>query len=329
MFKALKVDLLYSIAWHPQTDDLFERSNQTAEIALRYFIATLENEKLWPTVLSKMSALLNNFIKYSSISLAPTQIIYGFKTREALDLLRVDVSAAATDNANDVPAANSAVATVYSVINNAENDNVPAVSPLASYQPHHIDAKNAIAFAALRMKELYNRRHQPRFFKVGDLVNLRLHRGYRVSAIKSKKLGQQLIGPFPIIERIGRLAYRLRLPSVMKIHDVVSIAHLESATDPAKDPYQRRRPPMSAVVIDGEDEYEVEKLLQKRSIRRGRGWSTQYLVRWLGYGPEDDTWETESELRRNASEMIDTFEARNGPTVGINSSLSTLDDHSN
>ena len=116
MFRALKVDLLYSTAWHPQTDGLSERSNQTAEIALRYFIATLEDEKLWPTVLSRMSASLNNSTKYSSTSLAPTQIIYGFKTREALNLLRIeepdsdfranDVPTVTDNRADDVPAAN-------------------------------------------------------------------------------------------------------------------------------------------------------------------------------------------------------------------------------
>ena len=74
---------------------------------------------------------------------------------------------------------------------------------------------------------------------------------------------------------------------------------------------------MPAVVVDGEDEYEIEKLLQKRRIRRGRGWSTQYLVRWLTDGPEDYTWETEQELRRHANDLVEAYEAANGPDVGI------------
>ena len=82
IFKALKLDLLYSTAWHPQTDGMFERSNQTAE-TLQYYITTLEDDKLWPIVLPRMSASLT---KYSITSLASIQIIYGFKTREALDL---------------------------------------------------------------------------------------------------------------------------------------------------------------------------------------------------------------------------------------------------
>lgn len=35
----------------------------------------------------------------------------------------------------------------------------------------------------------------------------------------------------------------------------------------------------------------------------------QYLVRWAGYGPADDTWEMASSLRETAGEMIDAFDA--------------------
>lgn len=101
----------------------------------------------------------------------------------------------------------------------------------------------------------------------------------------------------------------------MRIHNVVSIAHLEPATDPAEDPYRRRRLPAPAVVVDGEEEYEIEKLLRKRSIRRGRGICTQYLVRWLGYGPEADTWELERELLRHAKETVEEYQAANGNAV--------------
>ncbi len=354
IFQALKVDLLYSTAWHPQTDGMSERSNQTAEIALRYYIATLDDARTWPTVLSRMSAALNNSVKYSSTTQTPTQVLYGFRTREALDLLRID-DPGAVETSQATPETEAAAFPVTRsaarpapqerviavkipprrlpesprdrreapAITEADRPDRRATAPateaprsarpaaMAEYRPAHIDAGDAIAFAALRMKEYYDSNHQPKFFNVGDLVNLRLHRGYQVPAIRSKKLGPQLVGPFKILKRIGRLAYQLELPANMRIHDVVSIAHLEPATDPAEDPYQRRRPPAPAEVIDGEDEYEVEKLLRKRRIRRGRGWSTQYLVRWLTYGPESDTWEPDYELLRNAKERVDEYEAAN------------------
>ena len=53
-------------------------------------------------MLTKKTAALNNLIKYSSTALAPTQILYGFKTREALDLLRLEEPEAKAMAKNDV-----------------------------------------------------------------------------------------------------------------------------------------------------------------------------------------------------------------------------------
>ena len=46
--------------------------------------------------------------------------------------------------------------------------------------------------------------------------------------------------------------------------------------------------------------FEVEALLQHRS----RGDSRQYLVRWLGYGPEHDEWIHEEELANGAGAFL-------------------------
>ena len=47
---------------------------------------------------------------------------------------------------------------------------------------------------------------------------------------------------------------------MMRIHDVISVAHLEPATDPAEGPYRRRRLPMPPTAINSEDEYEIKVL---------------------------------------------------------------------
>ena len=88
------------------------------------------------------------------------------------------------------------------------------------------------------------------FFNKGDLVNLRLYRGYYVPGVISKKISQQLVGPFKILERIGRLAYKLELPANIRIYNVISIVYLELVTNPTDDPYRRRRPPAPPVVVD-------------------------------------------------------------------------------
>ena len=46
MFIRLEVKLLYSAAYHSQTNDLSKRTNQIVEIALRFLISTLEYSDL-------------------------------------------------------------------------------------------------------------------------------------------------------------------------------------------------------------------------------------------------------------------------------------------
>ena len=59
-------------------------------------------------------------------------------------------------------------------------------------------------------------------------------------------------------------------------------------------------------------EYTIEAIIA-RSLYTGYGpdgvKDYQYLVRWAGYGPADDTWEMASSLRETAGEMIDAFDA--------------------
>ena len=143
-----------------------------------------------------MSASLNNSTKYSSTAKAPTQILYGFRTREALDLLRLDDPDAATTPAeantdevdNAKPEANIETVNAHPVTRSA-NDAATRLATIDEYRPAHIDAKDAIAFAAMKMKEQYDKYHRLMFFNKGDLVNLRLHRGYHVPGVISKKIG--------------------------------------------------------------------------------------------------------------------------------------------
>ena len=88
--------------------------------------------------------------------------MYGFRTREALDLLRlVDP---------DHPNQDSDQAKAHPATPVPADANVPA--DIDEYRPSHINAKDAIAFAAMKMKQYYDTNHQPKFFQEGDLVNL-------------------------------------------------------------------------------------------------------------------------------------------------------------
>jgi len=60
IFRGLGVELLYSTAYHPQTDGQSGRTNQTVEIALRHMLTCLHNPKAWPQVLPQLRAALNS-----------------------------------------------------------------------------------------------------------------------------------------------------------------------------------------------------------------------------------------------------------------------------
>ena len=363
ILKLLKVDLLFSTAWHPQTDGQSEKSNEIAEIALRHFILTVPHGE-WPKTLPQMSAALNNSTKYSSTHLASTEVLFGFKVREPLDLLNglklddlIEEAALPQQDAaptqqgpssqeaslpkpsgsqSQVPSSESKAIEVRIPVasTNRRSSRIagkpptvdvataihafPANNSQPNYRPHHVDAQDALAFASLRMKDYYDAKHKPMFFNVGDHVHLRLHRGYQMAGVQSRKLGQQFAGPFQVVERIGRLAYRLKLPPTMRIHDVVSVAHLEPATDPASDPYGRPATVPPAVVVDNHDEYEIERLVKKRQRRYGRAKTatTEYLVRWKGCGPQDDQWIASRNLA-NAPELIKEYEEAFGSKSGL------------
>ncbi|PWN24699.1 hypothetical protein BDZ90DRAFT_262920 [Jaminaea rosea] len=58
-------------------------------------------------------------------------------------------------------------------------------------------------------------------------------------------------------------------------------------------------------VEEGEGEYVIEAILKNRYNKKTG--VDELLVRWEGYGPEDDTWEPEANIRETANDMVNTF----------------------
>lgn len=67
--------------------------------------------------------------------------------------------------------------------------------------------------------------------------------------------------------------------------------------------------PSAFTDVDGNhDVYEVHSIIDHKQIRAGRQMRTSYLVRWKGYGPEDDLWQSKTSLR-HARQAIQDYEA--------------------
>jgi len=82
MFQRLGAKLLYSTAYHPQTDGQSERTNQSVEIALRFLISTLKQPQLWPETLPSLQRGFNN--SSSTGNPTPNEVAYGFTPRNLL-----------------------------------------------------------------------------------------------------------------------------------------------------------------------------------------------------------------------------------------------------
>ena len=106
-----------------------------------------------------------------------------------------------------------------------------------------------------------------------------------------------------------------------RMHPIISITYLEPTIDQAEDPFGRVNRQMSkpppAEYVDGNDEYEVERIVNKRvSLVKKRGSArkvrkVEYLIRWKGYGPEDDAWYDVIDLD-HCLDLIKEYDSRTG-----------------
>ena len=161
------------------------------------------------------------------------------------------------------------------------------------------EAKSALMRSKDEMARYYNRKRTPTpEFKVGDKVFI------DASDIKttrpSIKLAHKFIGPYLIEQKIGPLNYKVKLPVGMKIHPVFNVVKLRVAPEDPIDGRHANLPP-APEIIDGEPEYEVEKILDSRIYYR----KLQFLVAWKGYGREENSWVKAEDI--HAPDLIKEF----------------------
>ncbi|SOV04618.1 uncharacterized protein UDID_17154 [Ustilago sp. UG-2017a] len=123
----------------------------------------------------------------------------------------------------------------------------------------------------------------------------------------TKKLDYRRLGPFSVSKVISSHAYRLQLPPSMKIHNVFHVDRLEPYV--ANTIPNRVQPPPPPVEVESDLEYEVEQIINSKVDHRYRD-PLFYLVRWVGYGPDHNSWEPASNLT-HASDLLADFHTAN------------------
>lgn len=157
-------------------------------------------------------------------------------------------------------------------------------------------------------KKYYNWHLKDITFKVGDKVWLN-RRNIRTKR-PSWKLDWKIIGPFRVIEKYEKNAYKLDLPPSYQIHDVFHVNLLE------KDPTDVEPPLDITAEKKHRKRWIVEsvwdsKVFKPREISlEDKPGDLYYLVHWNNKPNSKDTWEPATQIR-HLKKVVRKFHAAN------------------
>ena len=135
------------------------------------------------------------------------------------------------------------------------------------------EAKAALGKAQEEIRKYVDRkREEVDKYKIGDLVMLSTKDlKYQIIRRRTEKLTERFVGPYKIKKIVLTNVVELELPSTIKIHLVVNISRMHKYVGQVEE--QKKEQP-TPVIIKGEKEWEVKKILIKQQIQR----KDKYLI---------------------------------------------------
>jgi hypothetical protein len=188
--------LLYSTAYHPQTDGQTERVNQCLEMYLRS--AIYDTPRQWRRWLPTAEFWYNTSF-HASINCSPFKALYGREPNLGGML---------------------------------QCENVSPGDEQFDWLDHTTVLRAQIARAQQRFKKKADKNRIEREFNVGEQVLLKLQ-PYAQSIVANRpcaKLAFKFFGPFAVEQRIGKVAYQLILPPESCIHPLFHVSQLKPFT---------------------------------------------------------------------------------------------------
>lgn len=192
--------LRFSTAYHPQSDGQMEVANRILEKYLCAFVH--DHSHQWVKYLS-LAELSYNTPVHNGTGFSPFEVMYG-KPPPSLPFYTTGTSM---------------VEVVDNILVTRATIHQTLTRRLQKYQE--------------TMKRMADSHRRDLSFQVGDWVYVRL-RPYRQTSLRPtySKLSKRFYGPCQVEERVGQVAYRLKLPPSSKIHPVFHISLLKAHVGP-------------------------------------------------------------------------------------------------
>jgi hypothetical protein len=267
---SLGTHLIYSLAYHPQTDGQTKRVNQILENMLRACV--LEHQGSWDKNLHWTEFSYNNSYQ-ESLKMVPFEVLYKRRCHTQLNWIEPREKV------------------IFG----------PDLVEEAEATVHHI--KDNLKATKSCQEAYANKRCRPLEFEVGDHVYLRVSpmKGVKRFGVKGK-LVPRYIGPFPILEKCGTVAYKLDLPpSLARVHDIFHVSQLKKCLKAPVDVVLPEVTLLKADLLYPEDPINV--LDQKDHVMR-RKTIMFFKIQWSNHSEEEGTWESKDFLHSRHPDFV-------------------------
>ena len=192
----MSTTLKMSSSYHPKTDGQTKVLNRCLEIYLRCFCSEQPNQ--WNRLLSWAELCYNTSFQ-SAIGMTPFEAIYGRPPPTFKQFMPGEIK---------VPAVEDAL---------RERDEIMR------------QLKCNLDRAQHRMKTTTDKHRRELHLQVSDmaLVKLQPYRQHSVQGRKNHKLSAKYYGPYKVVAIIGKVSYRLELPTTSRVHPVFHVSFLK------------------------------------------------------------------------------------------------------
>ncbi|GJR74529.1 putative reverse transcriptase domain-containing protein [Tanacetum coccineum] len=187
--------------------------------------------------------------------------------------------------------------------NNSYHSSIICAPFEALYGRKLVLIKEKLKAAKDRQKSYANNRGKPLEFEVGNRVRLKVSPWKGIICFGKKgKLAPRYVGPFEILERVGPVAYRLRLPEELSgVHDTFHVSNLKKCLADAS-----LHVPLDEIKVDKtlcfvEEPVEIMDR-EIKSLKRSR--ISLVKVRWNSKRGPEFTWEREDYMKSKYPQLF-------------------------